>query len=100
MYSQESDATPTYITFHYLNGQSDSFNIHHLTEPGVTRQDIRQEIRRFLSEGWWVVKLPDETLFINASQVVKIEMKPPITSLEGEGVLSEAQWVTALNRPR
>ena len=99
MYSQES-TTPTYITFHYINGHSDSFSLHHLTEAGVTRQDIRQEIRRFLNEGWWVVKLPEETIFINASQVLKVELKPPIVALEGEGVLADAEWVTALNRPR
>jgi hypothetical protein len=100
MYSQDSAATPTYITFHYINGQSDSFSVHHLIEAGSTYQDVRQEIRRFLNEGWWTVKLPEETVFINASQVLKIELKPPIDSLEGEGVLSNAAWVTALNRPR
>lgn len=100
MYSPETQAASTQITFHYLNGHSESFNVHHLTEEGATRQDIRQEMRRFLNENWWVVKLPEETIFINASQVLKVEMKPPIPLLEGEGVLSEAERITALNRGR
>lgn len=103
MYSNDQvTTTPVQITFHYLNGQSESFSI---LPPGsdgepTTRQDIRQEMRRFLKEDWWVIQLMDETVFIKASNVLKVELKPPVASLEGEGILSHAQRVTALNRIR
>lgn len=100
MYSDEIEipVVPTEITFHYINGQSDSYTLSSFIEPGTTSQDMRQEIRRFLSENWWVLKLPEETIFINASQVLKVELKPPVINLVGEGVLPDAVRVTALRR--
>lgn len=88
-------SAPVQITFHYTNGHSDSFLIHDLV--GGTRQDLRQEIRRFLNEDWWVIKLAEETIFINPANVLKVELKPPI-DLEGEGVLSNGERLTALTR--
>lgn len=99
MYSEDhASAIPTQITFHYINGHSESFTIHELADPDALRQDIRHEIRRFLSENWWVVKLEEETIFINASNVLKVELKPPVISIAGEGVLTEATRVTALTQ--
>jgi hypothetical protein len=94
--------TAIQITFHYVNGQSESFSVSSpLDDPETaTRQDVQQEIRHFFKEEWWTLKLLDETVFIKASNVLKVEIKPPMTSLEGKGVLSHAQRVTALNRVR
>ncbi|MBW4518862.1 MAG: hypothetical protein KME16_04060 [Scytolyngbya sp. HA4215-MV1] len=93
-------STPVQIIFHYINGHSEGFIINEPTEEPLTRQEIRQEMRRFLNDSWWIIKLPEETVFINASNVLKIEMKPPLESLQGEGVLSNAERITALNRVR
>ncbi len=99
MYSEDHASTvPTQITFHYINGHSESFTIHDIADPDAVRQDIRLEMRRFLSENWWVVKLEEETIFINASNVLKLELKPPVVSIGGEGVLTEAIRVTALTQ--
>lgn len=101
MYS--SDYTPpeqVQLTFHYVNGQSESFLIYNDVEAGTTRQDLRQEMRRLLDGHWWILKLPEETVVINNANVLKVEIKPPLASLQGEGVLDNAERITALNRGR
>lgn len=86
------------ITFHYINGDRESFNLYHLVDANTTSQDIRQEIRRFTKEDWWTITTQDETIFINSANVLKIEIKPPLPSVESEGLLSVAERVTALKR--
>lgn len=75
------------MTFHFVNGQSRTFTISSPVEPDSTRTDSRQVIRRFLKENWWVVQTPDQTLFINADNVLIVEVNPRMPSLEGEGML-------------
>ncbi|MEB3339082.1 MAG: hypothetical protein VKJ46_16540 [Leptolyngbyaceae bacterium] len=100
--NDHSTTTSIQITFHYMNGQSESFSVSSpVDEAGtLTQQDIQQEIRQFLKEDWWMLKLMDETVVIQASNVLKVEIKPPMASIQGHGVLSNAQRVTALNRIR
>jgi hypothetical protein len=38
----------------------------------------------------------DRTVLICTAQVMKVEVKPPLSDLEGQGVFPEAQRVTAL----
>ena len=92
----ESIIPSNQITFYYTNGQSESFLVGDLVQGGV--QDIRREIRRFLQDQWWILKLAEETVFINAGNVLKVEIRPPIGELEGEGVIANAERVTPLNR--
>lgn len=96
----ESRDTHTQITFYYLDGRSESFNIYSLLEGTATRQGLQLEIRHLLERDWWIVNLPEQTVLINIDNVVKVEMKPPLTELQGEGVFSNAERVTALNRGR
>ncbi|MBW4576940.1 MAG: hypothetical protein KME08_16830 [Aphanothece sp. CMT-3BRIN-NPC111] len=99
MQLQEQVTTTVWqITFHYINGQTESFNVYDLIDSGTTHQDVRQEIRRFMKEDWWAIKTLDETIFIKSANVMKVEVKPPIESIQGEGFLSEAERVTALTR--
>ena len=77
------------ITFHFINGHTRTFNISlgaH-DERDRTLADSRQVLRRFLKEDWWVVQTPERTLYINSSNVLAVEMNPPMPSLEGEGIL-------------
>ncbi|MBD1942200.1 hypothetical protein H6F50_07475, partial [Coleofasciculus sp. FACHB-712] len=54
--------------------------------------------RRLLDKSWWILHLPEETVFINTANITKVEVKPPIPHLQGEDVFSNAQRVTALTR--
>ncbi len=89
----------TQLTFHYIDGHTESFTIYESVEEGLeTKQEVRQEIRRLLDKSWWILQLPEETVFINTSNITKVEVKPPISHLQGEDVFSNAQRVTALTR--
>ena len=87
----------TQITFHYINGQTESFDIHELAEEAETQQQLRQEVRRFLERTWWIFNLPEQTVIVNMKNVLKVELKPPMPELHGEGVFPDAERMTALN---
>jgi len=88
----------TQITFYYLDGRTESYQVYNLVDSSELEQEIRQEVRRFLDKPWWILHLPEETIFINTANVIKVEMKPSIPELRGEDVFSDAQRVTALTR--
>lgn len=98
MYTQEGNYTQ--LTFYYLNGQSESFHVYEQPEEDSTTQGMQLEMRRLLEKEWWIVNLPEQTVMINVTNVVKVEMKPVLTQLHGEGVFNNAERVTALNRTR
>jgi hypothetical protein len=96
----QSQADPyTHLTFHYLNGQTESFVVPDVLED-ETRHDLRIEVRHILQKDWWILNLPEQTIMINIANVVKVEVRPTITQLQGEGIFSNAERVTALNRVR
>lgn len=97
MYSHEG--SPSQLTFYYTNGQSESFNIS-VNPEEETPQDFRLEIRHFLQKDWWILNLPEQTVMINVANVVKLEIKPVIQQIQGQGVFTNAERVTALNRAR
>lgn len=97
MYTQEGSYTQ--LTFYYLNGQSETFNVFDHPED-YTIQGVQLEMRRFLEKDWWILNLPEQTVMINVDNVVKVEVKPVMTQLHGEGIFSNAERVTALNRSR
>jgi hypothetical protein len=88
----------TQLTFHYRNGDHESFHIYASTEQTVTMQDVQKEVRRFLEQRWWILHLPEETICINADNVIKIEIKPAMPEFQGETVFRDAQRVSSLNR--
>ncbi|MBD3882777.1 hypothetical protein IFO70_13475 [Phormidium tenue FACHB-886] len=89
--------TPAQLTFYYLNGQSESFNIYGLSED-ETQQDFRLEVKHLLQKEWWILNLPEQTVMINVANVTKVEVKPVMQQLKGEGVFPVAERITALNR--
>jgi hypothetical protein len=98
MYSQ--DGTHTQLTFHYTDGQTESFNVYAPIETDGTQQTTQLEIRHLFRKDWWIVQLPEQTVFINVDRVIKVEMKPPVLGLLGEDVFANAERVTALTRSR
>jgi len=92
------DSLYTQLTFHYINGQSESFNLYAPIEDDGSQQTTQLEMRHLLKKDWWIVHLFDQTVFINVDNVVKMEMKPTMLQLQGEDVFSNAERVTALSR--
>jgi hypothetical protein len=75
------------VTLHFVNGESRSFKIKPDPQRVNTPTLMKQNIRRFLKEGWWIIESTEQTYFINSSQVTTFELNPPTVVLEGEGVL-------------
>lgn len=95
-----SEAGYIQITFYYENGSSEAFNVYAPIEEDGSPQTVQLEVRHLLKKDWWIINLPEQTVFINADHVVKMEMKPPTLELRGDDVFSNAERVTALNRTR
>lgn len=86
------------ITIYYLNGQAEAYTFSQLADPLALEQEVQQEIRRLLDKEWWFFHLADQTVCVNRANVSKIELKPAIAQIHGEGVFPNAQRVTALSR--
>ena len=88
----------TQVTFHYTNGQTESFNVLQRGDGSATPQALQQEIAQLLDKPWCVLHLPEQTICINTANVLKVEVKPSLRELQGEGVFSDVRRVTALSR--
>ncbi|HEY9668759.1 MAG TPA: hypothetical protein V6C91_18265 [Coleofasciculaceae cyanobacterium] len=80
----------TEVTFYYFSGETESFDL------PVTPEAFQEQLDSVLNQDWLTVHLFDRTVFIRTAQITKVEVKPPITAIQGEGVFSDAQRVTAL----
>ncbi len=99
--SMQSQATYNQLTFHYLDGRSESFNFFEpATADDGTQQSFQIEVRKLLQQDWWILHLPEQTVFINVANITKIEAKPTMPQIIGDGVFPDAERVTALNRVR
>ncbi|MEW6492739.1 MAG: hypothetical protein AB1589_09555 [Cyanobacteriota bacterium] len=86
----QSVDTFTQVTFHYQNGETESFDI------PITPQAFQQQLQGLLNQPWLTLQLFDSTVFICTAQVVKVEVKPPLPEIQGDGVFSDVQRVTPL----
>ena len=99
MYSEDTQTTTTQITIYYKDGQSESFMVHQLVGEGAaTEQQFHLNVRHFLESPWWIFHLPEQTVFVNVDNVLKIEASPALPELHGRDVFMNAERVTALNR--
>ncbi|MBF2078235.1 MAG: hypothetical protein IGR76_06870 [Synechococcales cyanobacterium T60_A2020_003] len=98
MYSQSNN--PVQITFHYLDGHSESFTLHQEVIDAENSQEFQLEVRHLLRKEWWILHLPEQTVLINIANVTKVEVKPPMPQLKGEDVFPLAERMTALSRAR
>lgn len=80
----------TEVTFYYVSGASESFDI------PITPDAFQQQLQSLLNQPWLTLHLFDRTVLICIAQVMKVEVKPPIVEIQGEGVFADAQRVTAL----
>jgi hypothetical protein len=88
------------LTFYYRDGHNEAFNVYAPISDDGTSQTLQLEVRHLLKKDWWIVNLPEQTVFINVDNVVKVEMKPPAAELRGDDVFANAERVTALTRSR
>lgn len=86
------------ITFHYGNGQSESFHVILQEDGSLTPQELQQRILKHLEKPWCVLHLPEQTICIKTDQLLKVEIKPTMREFHGEGVFSDVRRVTALSR--
>jgi len=90
------------LTFHYVSGESESYNLYTLAQvaQGETRSlaEILQEgLATFLKNDWLILQLPEESVCIHLSQVSRIEIKP---SLAISGLIGSGERLTSLSRNR
>lgn len=103
MQSEAPFIEPTYseLTFYYMDGRNETFTVNSsLENPASTQQGFQVQVRHMLKKEWWILHLPEQSVFINVENVIKVEMKPPIAQLHGEDVFMDADRVTALSRAR
>lgn len=83
----------TQATFHYTDGQAETFNI-----PLSPDQFYQQLDAVTSSQNWLILQLFDQTVTIRLQQLVKVEIKPVVPNLQGQGILPNAERMTALQR--
>lgn len=99
VYSEESQTYPTQLTIYYKDGHTESFMVHQpVGEDAVTEQQFHINIRHILESPWWIFQLPEQTVFVNVENVLKIEASPSLPELHGRDVFASAERITALNR--
>jgi len=82
----------TQITFHYKDGHSEAFKI------PVSPQEFQLQLSGLLSQPWLTFHLRDQTVVVSTAQVLKVEIKPPLSELFGAGIFPNSERVTALTR--
>ncbi|NET61242.1 MAG: hypothetical protein F6K47_35475 [Symploca sp. SIO2E6] len=87
MQTQDSS---TEVTFHYINGEAESFDI------PVTPEAFATQLQDLLQQPMLTLHLFDKSAFICTSQIIKIEVKPLVTEIQGQGIFDNVQLVTAL----
>ncbi|HEY9635775.1 MAG TPA: hypothetical protein V6D14_20385 [Coleofasciculaceae cyanobacterium] len=80
----------TEVAFHYVNGETESFDV------PITPEAFQQQLPDLLSQPWLTLHLFDRTVLIFTAQVIKVEVKPPLSEIQGQGVFQDAQRVTPL----
>ncbi|HCF25806.1 MAG TPA: hypothetical protein DEV81_00965 [Cyanobacteria bacterium UBA11049] len=86
------------VTFHYINGQTECFNILLHEDETLTVPELQQRILKNLEKPWCMLHLPEQTICIKTDNLLKIEIKPTLREFHGEGVFSDVRRVTALSR--
>ncbi|MGA9377248.1 MAG: hypothetical protein WBV73_00480 [Phormidium sp.] len=82
----------TQVNFLFRDGHSESFKL------PVSPQEFQQQLASLLAKPWLTFHLRDQTVVISTSQIMKVEIKPPLPQLEGEGIFPNSERVTALTK--
>ena len=88
----QTKTTTTQVTFYYENGQAETLSL------PISGTDFSQQLPQMLSQPWLTFHLIDQTVVISTAKLLKIEVKPSLVQLEGQGTYANVQRVTALQR--
>ena len=86
------------LTFHYSNGEKESFLVTETAEENDPYPELREAIQKRLNLEWCPLHTADETIYINMRNVDTVSVKPSLGESETENEFREAQRVTALTR--
>lgn len=89
MYAEEY---ATQVTFFMSDGNVESFSIPN------TPQEFYQQLQLASDNKWFVVHLFDRSVVIHLKGVVKVEVIPAFSEIQGDGTISDAQEVTFMTR--
>ncbi|MEG4318729.1 MULTISPECIES: hypothetical protein [unclassified Microcoleus] len=89
--TQDKENT-TQVTFHYVEGHTETFTI------PIPAQEFQDEVLTLLNQPWLTFHLVDQTVFICTSRLVKVEVKPAIPELQGQGIFSNSLRVSTMQR--
>ncbi len=90
--TMQTKTNTTQVTFYYENGQTETLSL------PIAATDFSQQVSEMLSQPWLTFHLMDQTVIISTAKLLKIEVKPSLVQLEGEGIYPNAERVTALQR--
>ncbi|MCY7386204.1 MAG: hypothetical protein LH628_27290 [Microcoleus sp. CAN_BIN18] len=82
----------TQVTFHYVEGHTETFTI------PIPAAEFQEEVLHLLNQPWLTFHLVDQTVLICTSRLVKVEIKPPIPELQGQGIFPNSMRVSTMQR--
>lgn len=90
--TMQTKTNTTQVTFHYDNGQTETLSL------PIAATEFSQQLPQLLSQPWLTFHLIDQTVIISTAKLLKLEVKPALVQLEGEGIYPNVERVTALQR--
>ena len=85
------------LTFHYSNSTNEVFQISAAEFP-PNIQDMGQWLRYLMDCPYWVFQTGEQTTVVRMEHVVKVDVMPPLPTVQGPDTFSQAMRVTALTR--
>ncbi|NER37165.1 MAG: hypothetical protein F6J93_24895 [Oscillatoria sp. SIO1A7] len=82
----------TEVTLYYADGQEETFKL------PLTTQEFQAQLGKMLQRPWLVFQLPDQTIIVSSANVVKIDIKPPLPPLKGDGIFPNCERITSMQR--
>ncbi|MBE9123119.1 MULTISPECIES: hypothetical protein [Microcoleaceae] len=89
--TQDKENT-TQVTFHYVEGHTETFTI------PIPASEFQEEVLQLLNQPWLTFHLVDQTVFICTARLIKVEIKPAIPELQGQGIFSNSMRVSTMQR--
>jgi len=89
--TQDKENT-TQVTFHYVEGHTETFTI------PIPAAEFQEKVLHLLNQPWLTFHLVDQTVLICTSRLVKVEIKPPIPELQGQGIFPNSMRVSTMQR--
>lgn len=82
----------TELTFYYDNGQVETFKV------PVSPQTIQSQLNNMFTQPLLTFHLIDQTVIIYTGKIMKVEIKPALSGLSGEGIFNNSERIMALQR--